>query len=213
MAISHSDMTLKAGGSFPCNSFAATAALAALVHQHAIERSVETVVVDLVLGDAEQIIEGRLAIERLGDVQVARRHAQAADHVQRREIRPANVLAPFGHQAIERFVELQRVPQAQAEEHVAEAARAFDPHGLQLDLLDIRELVLTRLEQARVCSLAREFVGVSTSSAPALRVQLAELRHDLLADLAVDAHRPHQHPVGVRLAVPSDALVAEEHVR
>ncbi len=43
---------------------------------------------------------------------------------------------------------------------------------------------------------------------PALGVQLAELRHGLLDDLAVAAHRTHQPPVRVGLAVLANRRVA-----
>jgi hypothetical protein len=105
------------------------------------------------------------------------------------------------------------VPQAQPEEHVAEPARSLDPHRLQPHLLDVRELVLARLEQTRVHPPTSQLVRIRLRTAPPLRVQLAQARDDFLPDLAADAHRSHQQPVGVRLAVLPDALVAEKHVR
>jgi hypothetical protein len=47
-----------------------------LVHEHAIEGAVEAIVVDLVLGDPQQIIERRLPVESLRDAQIAGRHAE-----------------------------------------------------------------------------------------------------------------------------------------
>jgi hypothetical protein len=151
----------------------------------------------LTFRNPEQIVESRLSVERLSDVQVAGRHAESADHLQRCEVRPRDVLAALWYQTVERLVELECVPQAQAKEHVAETSRTFDSHRLQPHLLDIRELVFARLEQARVHPPARQLVRIRLRTTPALRIQLAKARHDFLPHLAADAHGTHQQPVGV----------------
>lgn len=60
-------------------------------------------------------------------MELARRHAQPADHQCRRERRPRHVLAARRHQRVECVVELQRVPQRETDEHVAELTGALEP--------------------------------------------------------------------------------------
>ena len=66
--------------------------IACLVRQQPIQRAVEPVVVDLLGGQAQQILQRRAAVPVLGDVQLARRLAQPREHQHRGHRRPRHLL-------------------------------------------------------------------------------------------------------------------------
>ena len=127
----------------------------------------------------------------------------------------ATASRPRRHQPAAQLIELQRPPQRPAQPHRPEAARALQTHLIELDRN--RGARARRLRTARRCETqprppddaARQRCG---SRAP-LRIELAQLRHRLLHHLAAAAHRAHQPPVDVRLAVFASCRVPQVHAR
>jgi hypothetical protein len=73
-------------------------------------------------------------------------------------------------------------------------------------------LQASEVKQARLHAATRQFVRVGLGATPPLRVQLAKRGDDFLPHLATATHRAHQQPIGVRLAVLSNAFVTKVHV-
>src|SRR5262249_34910634 len=104
-----------------------------LVRQQPVQGAVEPVVVDLVVGDAQQVAQGGAAEPVLGDVQFAGRLAEAGQDQDGGHLGPGHVLAPRPQPAVEQGVQVQGLPQPPAQPDVAEAAAALQPEAAQLD--------------------------------------------------------------------------------
>jgi len=75
-----------------------------LVRQQRIQRPVETLFVDLVRGNAQQIGQGALGVEVFGDVQLTGRMAETAEHEDQRHQRPRNVFTARRDRAVEKLL-------------------------------------------------------------------------------------------------------------
>jgi hypothetical protein len=102
-----------------------------LVHQQAIERAIEPVLVDRLVAELQQVAKRRAAIPVLGDVQLARRFTQPGCHQDRRHLRPSDAFLPHRKQAPTQLLEPQPAPQGERQIHVAKPARALDANALQ----------------------------------------------------------------------------------
>jgi hypothetical protein len=120
------------------------------------------------------------------------------------------MLAPFGHVRGTEPVKPQRTPQPPAEPDIAEAPRSFQANLFQAN----RDRLAGRracVEQV-VLLASGDRKGQPTSLSPALRIELAKMGHRLLDDLAAAAHRTHQTPITMRLAVLVHRRMAQIHL-
>lgn len=96
-------------------------------HQH-IERTVEPVIVDQCLINAQQIIKGGAPEERLRNGQIARGLTQPRHAVDRSHQRPGHLLAPGLHHAREKLIQPQPLPQRQRHIHIPETPHLLHTH-------------------------------------------------------------------------------------
>ena len=81
-----------------------------LVRQQTVERAVQAVVIHRFTRQRQQVLERGAPVPVLGDVQLARRLAQARDHQYRRHHRPRRRLASLRQQLRADHVQLERSP-------------------------------------------------------------------------------------------------------
>ena len=178
-----------------------------LVRQQTVERAVQPVIVDALGRHAQKIVQRRAAIPILGNVQLARRLAQARNHQDRRDRRPRRPLAAFDQTVLAETIESKGAPQPPAQPHVAKTAGA-----LQADMVQPHCNRFApsgrRLKQLVLLFPPGDPQGQSAGPRPSLPVELAKLRHRLLHHSAAATHRAHQTPVAVRLAVLANRRVA-----
>ena len=169
-----------------------------LVRQQPVEGAVQPVVVDLRARDLEQVLQRGAAVPVLGDMQLARRLAQAGEHQDRGHRRPGHRLAPRRQQLRAQGVQPQRAPERPPEPH-----RPERPGALQADLIQPHRDRLARralrFEQLVLRAASGDLLGQGARLGAALCVQFAEVRHGLLDDPAAAANRADQAPVRVRL--------------
>ena len=181
-----------------------------LVGKEAIQRPIAPIVVDQGGGQREQVLKRGAPVPIFRDVQLARGLAQPGEDKDGRHGRPGHVGAARGQQPLQQRVQLQGAPQRPAEPDIAKAAPAFQAEAIQPDW-NRRRVRGERFKQLRLLPSPGDRAGQGAGVRPALRVQLAEMRHRLLPDLPSDPHRAHQPPVGVRLAVLHARRVAQVH--
>jgi hypothetical protein len=122
------------------------------------------------------------------------------------QVRPGHVGALRRQQAVEQLVEAHGLPQPPAEPDVAEAPAALQAKAAQID--GDRFARQRLVKEAGLTLDADEGFRKSPGANAALGIEFTELRHGLLPDAATDAHRAHQPPIGVRLAVARDRGVS-----
>ena len=180
-----------------------------LVGQQMVERPVAAVVVDLLLGHAEQVVERGAAKPILGDVQLARRRTEPSDHEDRGHGRPGNVFATGRQQPREQRVEADGLPEPLRQPDVAELAAAFDAEPAQIERNRLgRQAVV---EQAGLAFDADDSFGQSAGRESPFGIEFAELGDGLLANLAPVPDRAHEPPVGMRLSAFGDGGVSQIH--
>jgi len=101
--------------------------------EHAVQRSIAAVVVDLRLGHVEQIVQRRAAKPILGDVQLARRLAQPRDDQYRRHRGPRHIFASAGQQPRQQLIQPQRLPQSPRQRHIAETSATFQEQATEIE--------------------------------------------------------------------------------
>jgi hypothetical protein len=180
-----------------------------LVAQQAIERPVEPVILDARGGQGKHILERRVTIPILRNVQLARGLAQARQHQHGRHRRPRHGLAPGGDQPLQDLIEPQGPPQRPAEPHVAERAASLEPNPVQVN--GDRLVGLPIVEQIGLHAVGGDGPRQSRGTGAALGIELAQLGDGLLDNLAADAHGTDQTPVPVDLAVLPARRVAQVH--
>ncbi len=177
------------------------------VRQELIEASVQTLVVHILEPHTEDVLERRPPAPVLGDMEFARRLAEARQHENRRDLRPRHLLLALRQGRLAELVESQRLPQLVGEPNIAENSTALDTHLVALDLQRpdlagvLEQLLLSRVRTEEVLRECRRLGS-------ALCIQFAKLRDGHLAHLAADALGLHEPPVRVRLAVLLDLRVA-----
>jgi hypothetical protein len=181
-----------------------------LVGEQAIQRAIAAVVVDQRCGQREHIVEGGAPIPLLRDVQLARRLAQPGQHEDQGHGGPRHLFTADGQQPLQPRIQVQGPPQRPAQPDVAEEATPLQPDAIQPNR-NRRRLGGNRREQIRLLAPAGDRAGQRPRLGAALGVELTELRHRLLHDLAADAHRADQAPVGVGFAVLHARRVAQVH--
>jgi hypothetical protein len=97
-----------------------------LVHQQMIEAAIEAI---------------------LGNVQLARRLAEARDHQHNRHLRPGNAFLPDRQQALAQLLKPDAAPQRQRQIHITELPRTLDADALQTNRH--RQMVAAVVEKLR----------------------------------------------------------------
>ena len=174
-----------------------------LVRQQPVERPVQTVVVDPLHRHAQEIRQRRPPVPILGDVQLARWLAQPRNHQDRRHRRPRHPLTTRRHLLDTKPIELQRAPQPPAQPDVAKTPRPLQPNLLQPNRHRLASIP-GQLEKLVLLAPARDLQRQPPSPRASFPVKLAQLCNRLLHHLATTTNRPHQSPIGVRLAVLAD---------
>ena len=102
-----------------------------LVRQQAIQRAVQTIVVDPLNRQSKQIFQGGGAVPSFGDVQFARRLKQSGDDQYRRHLRPRNRFPALRHQLCAQFLQFEHAPQLPSQPDPAEPARALQADSIE----------------------------------------------------------------------------------
>ena len=97
-----------------------------LMGQEPVQRAIEPVVIDLGLGQSQQIVQRRAPEPVLGDVQFTGGFAEPRDHQHRRHQAPGDVFTPSGQSRLQPLVESQRLPEFPGKPDVAEPPAAFE---------------------------------------------------------------------------------------
>jgi len=138
-----------------------------LVREELIQGAVAAVVVDEGRGHAEQILQGGLAIPRLGEVEFAGRLTEAGQHQDRHHGWPGDRLPARGQQPLQQGLQLQRAPEQPAEPHIAEGAPPLQAHAVQPDGHG-RGRGIRRLEEVALRLTAGESRGQRPGAGPPL---------------------------------------------
>ncbi len=182
-----------------------------LVRQDLVQRPVQSLLVDLVHRHPEQVVQRRLAVPVLRDMQLARRLREPGQHQDRRHRRPRHLLPTGLDQLLEQHVKPQRPPQQPSQPDIAKLPRTLEPYPPQLDRHRLGRLLL-RIEQARHRGTrSADVLGQGARLRPSRSVQLAQCRHRLLPHTPTHAHAAHQTPVHVRLAVLAHRRMTQVH--
>ena len=149
-----------------------------LVREQAIERTIEPILVDLLIAELQQIAKRRAAIPVLGNVQLARRLAEASRHQHRRHLRPSDAFLAHGKQAPTQLLEPQPTPQGERHIHIAKPTRPFDANTFQAN--GRGQIFAAVIEQRRFVGSADQPARQCTRLDPSALVELAKLRDCLL---------------------------------
>lgn len=182
-----------------------------LVRQQTIERPIQSIVVDLLLGKSEEIIERRATIPILGDMEFTGRLAETRDNQHRSHNVPGNVLASTWHPLRQPIVKSQGLPDLPCHPHITEAAVAFQAQLAYIDV-DWRRAAIF-LEQATLTINTGKRLREISRSDTSFGVEFPELSDCLLPNLAAHPNRTHQPPILVNLAVFANRCVTQVHVR
>ena len=181
-----------------------------LVGQELIQGAIAAVVVHQGRGHPEEILQGGLPIPGLGEVEFARRLAEARQDQHRGHRRPGDGLPARGQETLQQAIEPQRPPHGPAEPDIAEGAAAVQAHAVQADrhgLVDggggVKEISLRPAPGERG--------GQSPRANPALRIELPEVGDGLLANSLPHPDRAHELPVRVDLPILAPGRVTEIH--
>src|SRR3989304_3142350 len=145
----------------------------------------------------------------LGDMQLAGRVAESAEHHHQRHRRPGDFLPPFGNRPPQKLLQFQPPHQFQTQPRPAEVAAVLhaDAGGVHLDPL--------RLDVVEEPLLPRSppTFGGRLDAQPATLIELPQISHHPLPRPAFGPIRLHQRPVGVPLAVLPAITRTKEHAR
>ena len=159
-----------------------------LVREQAIERAIEPVLVDLLVAELQQIAKRRAAIPILGDVQLARRLAEASRHQHRRHLRPGDSFLARRKQLLAQLLEPHSTPQGERQVDLAKLTRALDADALQAN--GRRRLFAAVIEQRRFFGSADQPARQRARLDPSALVELAKLRNRLLDHPPSDTNAP-----------------------
>ena len=189
-----------------------------LVRQDAIQTAVQTRVVDLAFFDPQQIVQRRRRIPALFNGQFAARRAQPVDRQQRRHARPGHIGHIVVHRLCKETIQFQASPQFQPQIAGAELSRPCQAHPVDQDPCHLR-IVWGRLhlrrEQFQLLRFTLFIKDLNRSQPPRMirTVQLAQMTQRSLTRSIGCAHRFHQGPVGVFLAVLAAVVRPQKHSR
>ena len=179
------------------------------VRQNRVQGAIKTLLVDLLRRNAQEIGQCALGVKMLGDVQFARRLAEAAEDQHQGHQRPGDFFAAVGNRAVEKVLQAQLFDELQAQPRPAEVAAIFHAHAFDIDFDPVRPRVV---EELFLASFRVAFGGVLHAQ-PMGFIELSEIGDDPLSRPALGAIRLHQRPVGVSFSVLSAITRANEHAR
>ena len=180
-----------------------------LVREQSVQRSVESIVVDLLARKSQQILHRCPPIPALGNVKLTRGLAEPCDHQNRDHLRPGQRLPSLRQQFLAESVEPKCPPKCPGKPDISECSPALQTNPVQLNrdgLIGGRFLEeIALIESAGDCTSQCSRLGPSTG------VQFSKLRDRLLDHLAVTTHGTDEAPVDVRLAVLANRRMSEVH--
>jgi polyhydroxyalkanoate synthase len=187
--------------------------------QQAIQRSVQAILGHSAIRHAEQVFQSRGRIPMLGQREFAARSAQAIDDLDGHDVRRPDRFLPLGDVAVDDLVQVEELPEPQAQPDIAETARIGPAHRAQADLHDLGIIGqrdgLGIGEEAELAFFALSVVkddGALPASFLVL-VEFPQIGDDVLARPRLGAHALDQSVVGVRLAVFGPGVPPQEHRR
>ncbi len=179
------------------------------MRQNRVQRAIETLLVDLLGRNAQEIDQRALGVKMLGDVQFARRLAEAAEDQHQGHQRPGDFFAAVGKRAVEKVLQAQLLDKLQSQPRPAEVAAVFHAHAFDIDFDPVGPRVV---EELFLAGFRVAFGGVLDAQ-PMRFIELPEIGDDALSRPALGAIRLHQRPVGVSLSVLPAITRANEHAR
>ena len=180
-----------------------------LVRQQFIETAVQTIVVHLVDRHAQQVGQGALPVEMLGDVKFARRLAQPADDQDQGRQPPGNVFLARGQSTLQEFVQPQFLDQFQRHPGPAELPAVLDPHARAVDL-DVPRLG-RRWRKQFALAIGRLGIGRLLDAEPARLVHQPEVSDRALPRPGLGAIRFDEGPIRFASPVASAEVRSQEH--
>ena len=105
--------------------------------------------------NAQQIGQGALGVEMLGDVQLARRIAEAAEDQHQGHQRPGDIFAARGDRAIEKLFQAQLIDEFQSQPRTAEVTAILHPHAFDVHFDPLRAERHRRAVSAAVLACLR----------------------------------------------------------
>ena len=96
-------------------------------------------------GNAQEIDEHNLSVKMLGDMQFARRFAEAAEDQHQGHQRPGDFFAAVGKRAVEKVLQAQLFDKLQSQPRPAEVAAVFDAHAFDIDFDPVGPRVVEEL--------------------------------------------------------------------
>lgn len=105
-----------------------------LQRQNLIVGPVEPILAHVVHRHAQEFVQRRAAVPRLGNMQFTRRMTEPRARQNGPDQRPGNRLTSAGQEPVQEDVELEHPPECQRQVDVAKATRALDMHTTYIDL-------------------------------------------------------------------------------
>ena len=187
--------------------------------QQAVQGPVQAVLGHGAVGDAEQVFQARGAIPVLRQGEFAAGAAEAIDDLDGHDVGGPDRFLALGDVAVDDLVEVEELPEPQAQPDIAEAAGIGPAHRAQADPHDIGIIGqgdgLGIGEEAELPGIALAVVK-DDGALPAsflVVVEFAEVGDDVLARPRLGAHALDQGVVGVGLAVFGAGVSPQEHRR
>src|SRR6516225_1530697 len=180
-----------------------------LVRQHTIEAAIQPILVDLLFAKLKQIAQRRAPIPVLGNVQLARRLAEAGRDQHRRHLREGDAFLADRQKLIADILKARAAPQRKRKIDIPELTRALDPNALQANRH--RHVPAAVIEQPRFLRNANQMARQRPSLDAAALIKLAEMSDRLLDDASAEAHTAHQAPIPMDLSVLLACRAAQIH--
>jgi hypothetical protein len=187
-----------------------------LVRQNPIQTAVQARVVDLAVCDPQEVVQRRRWIPALFNRQFAAWRTQPVDCQKRRHTRPRHIGSTVIHRVLEEAIQFQAPPQFQPQIAGTELARPLQTNLVHQHASDLR-IVCRRFDVGREqFQLLRFtlFIKDLNRSQPARlvgAVQFPQMTQCSLTRSIGCAHRFHQRPVGVLLAVLAPMIRPQKH--
>src|SRR5215470_2703424 len=157
------------------------------MREQRIECAIEAILIDMCLVELKQIGERRAAIPILGNVQLARRLAQARRDQYGRHLLPRDALLALRQQLLQQLPQPDAAPQRQRQIYVPEPPRALEAYALQAHR-DRRPLGPV-IEEPGLLRCADQLACRRTRFDPTVLIELTKVGHRLLNDSLSDALR------------------------
>ena len=181
----------------------------------------QTRVIDLGCGNAQQLRQRALAIEVFGDVKFTRWLAEPANHQHQRHARPVNPRASARQVLAEEVVQPKLLDQLQGQPRAAKLHTVFHANRRRVDRnplrLDLRAISVLRVFTCKRQTLLVVDRSICRSrlldSQPTFFIEPPQVGHDTLPGTTVGAKRLDQRPIRVSLSILLSIAGANEHAR